>query len=135
MEKESAPAIRHELFDYLAAHPEAASSHANWMAAGGERILDLMVNAVRGDMFPYTAEPHVQASFGAFVGGVAWAAKMLRNLVALANNRSEALRMLAQADASLSEEERRILREHYGYSAEEIEKMNPPNRRAKAGDR
>jgi tellurite resistance protein len=81
-------------------------------------------------MFPWDQPQHVQASYGAFVGGATWMAKLLRNVVVMANNRSEALRMLAQADGSISEEERRLLREMYGYSDEELEsyKKKPARR-------
>jgi len=120
MEKKKEPGIRHELFDYMDHNPAAVDAHGRWLSAGGERLLELAVNSVRGEMFPYDAPQHVQASFGAFVGGATWLAKLLRNLVKVANNRSEALRYLSQADGSLSLEERQILRQMYGLSDDEI---------------
>jgi hypothetical protein len=121
MEKKKEPGIRHELFDYMDHNPAAVDAHGRWLSAGGERLLDLAVNSIRGEMFPYDAPQHVQASFGAFVGGATWLAKMLRNLIKISNNRTEALRMLSQADGSLSLEERMILRQLYGLTDEEID--------------
>jgi len=120
MEKTETPVVRHELFEYLARNPKALDAHAAWLDGGGEKLVDLALGAVRGDMFPWDREPHVQASFGAFCAGAAWMAKMLKSLVVMVNNRSEALRMLAQVDGQISAEERRILRENYGYSEQEI---------------
>lgn len=132
MEKKEAPAVRHELFDYVARNPAALDAHGRWLAEGGEKLLDLAVDAIRGDMFPWDKEPHVQASFGAYCAGAMWMAKMLRSLVVLCNNRSEALRMLAQVDGQISEEERRILRDNYGYTEQELDeykKSSSPRKR------
>ena len=62
----------------------------------------------------------MQASFGAFVGGATWMAKLLRNLIAVSNNRAETARVLSHADPSISPEERALLRRLYGLSDEEI---------------
>lgn len=115
--------LRHEFLDFVRTAPGAADAHANFMKNGGERMLELAVNSIRGEMFPWDQPQHVQASYGAFVGGATWMAKLLRNAVVMANNRSEALRMLAQADGSLNEDERRMLREMYGYSEAELATM------------
>lgn len=128
METESKPVVRHELFEYIAKNPKALDAHGRWLGEGGEKLLDLAVNSIRGDMFPWTAEQHVQASFGAFVAGAAWMAKLLRNLVVMNNNRSEALRMLAQVDGQLSAEERKILRDNYGYSETELDEYEKKTR-------
>ena len=56
----------------------------------------------------------------AFVGGGTWMAKLLRNVVALANSRAAAVRMLAQADGGLTADDRRVLVEAYGYTEDEI---------------
>lgn len=121
MEKKESPDVRHELFEYAARNPSALDAHGRWLEDGGEKLLDLAVGAIRGDMFPWDKEPHVQASFGAYCAGAMWMAKMLRNLVVLCNNRAEALRMLAQVDGQISEEERRILRDSYGYTERELD--------------
>lgn len=130
MSENKKPQLRHELLDFVRNAPGVADAHAKYMANGGERLLELAVNSIRGEMFPWDQPQHVQASYGAFVGGATWMAKLLRNVVVMANNRSEALRMLAQADGSISEEERRLLREMYGYSEEELEsyKKKPARR-------
>ena len=123
------PPLRNELLDFVRDNPKLADAHATFMASGGERALDLLQNAVRGDMFPWDAAPHVQASFGAFVAGASWAIRMFRNLVVLTNRRSEALRMLAQVDGRLSAAERELLRRTYGYTdaeLDEFEKKNKP---------
>ena len=133
MEKqETKPVVRHELFDFIRKNPQALDAHAKWLAAGGEKLLELAVNSARGDMFPWDKPLTTQASFGAFVGGISWLSKMLRGLVEMANNRSEALRMLAQADGQLSEDERRILRDNYGYADEEIDAVEKKTRPRKA---
>lgn len=120
---EKKPQLKHELLDFVRDNQKLASAHAAFMAAGGERLLELAVNSMRGEMFPWDAAPHVQASFGAFVGGGTWMAKLLRNAVALANNRAAALRTLAQADGGLTADDRRVLVEQYGYTDAEIDEF------------
>jgi len=118
--KTGAAVPRHELFAFLDSNPSVTDAHGAWLAAGGDKLLDLAVNAIRGEMFPYDQPQHVQASFGAFVGGATWMAKLLRNLIAVSNNRAETARVLSQADPSISPEERALLRRLYGLSDEEI---------------
>ena len=116
------PPLKHELLDFVRGNQKLAGAHAAFMAAGGERLLELAVATMRGEMFPWDQAQHVQASFGAFVGGGTWMAKLLRNVVALANSRAAAVRMLAQADGGLTADDRRVLIEAYGYTEDEIAK-------------
>ena len=133
MEKQEAkPVGRHELFDFIEKNPHVLDEHARWLAAGGEKLLELAVNAARGDMWPWDKPMETQASFGAFIGGISWMAKMMRSLVELTNNRSQKLRMLVQADGQISEDERRILRDQYGYTDEEIDDVKKKSRARKA---
>ena len=125
MEKETTPVARHPLFEFLAANPAVLDAHAKWLSAGGEKIIELLVETMGGDMYPYTAEPHVQASFGAFCGGGAFFGKTLKRLVAVVNNRREALKVLSQADGSLTEDERVLLRQRYGYTDAELDGKPP----------
>ena len=129
--KETKPVVRHALFDFIRKNPQALDAHARWLASGGEKLLELAVESARGDMFPWDKPLTTQASFGAFVGGISWMAKMMRGLVEMTNNRSEALRMLAQADGQISEDERRILRDSYGYTDEEIDAVEKKPRARK----
>ena len=132
MEKqETKPVVRHELFDFIKRNPQALDAHARWMADGGEKLLELAVNAARGDMWPWDKPMETQASFGAFIGGISWMAQMLRNLVELTNNRTEKLRMMAQADGRISEDARKILIEKWGYSADEIDDVEKKPRARK----
>ena len=134
MEKETptnAAPMRHELLDFVRENPRLADAHAAFLSAGGERALELAVNSVRGEMFPWDQPQHVQASFGAFVAGATWMAKLLRNLVVLSNNRAAALRMLMQVDGAIPAEERRLLLEQYGYSEAELADYEKQNAAAK----
>ena len=129
--KETKPVVRHELFDFIRKNPQVLDAHARWLASGGEKLLELAVNSARGDMFPWDKPLTTQASFGAFVGGISWLSRMMRGLVEMTNNRHEALRMLAQADGQISEDERRILRDSYGYTDEEIDAVEKKPRARK----
>jgi hypothetical protein len=119
-DKKQQPPLRHELLDFIRDNSKLADAHAAFIAAGGDRALDLAVHAVRGDMFPWDQPQHVQASFGAFTAGAEWMARLIRQLVVLANNRSEALRTLAQTDGRLSAEERELLKRLYGYTEADL---------------
>ena len=126
MEKETTPVARHPLFEFLAANPQVLSAHAAWLSAGGEKIIELLIETMGGDSFPYSAEQHVQASFGAFCGGGAFFGKTLKRLVAVVNNRKDAIKMLIQSDGSIPADERAILLRHYGYTDEELKKAAAP---------
>ena len=114
------PLLRNELLDYLAGAPSALDAHARWLNNGGEKILDKAVDLVRGDLFPYNEAPHVQAAFGAWCSGASWMARLLKKLVTLSTNRREMAKMLAQAEGAFTAEEKRALRELYGYTDEEL---------------
>ena len=107
--------MKDNLFEYVEKNPAVLSEHAKWLDGGGKEILDRLTDMVRGDAFPYTAETHVQASFGAFVGGVSWAVRVLSVLVGLSNDKTERARMVAQSGGSLNEHEMKILEDLYGY--------------------
>lgn len=133
MDNKGSPAFAsNELFDYIAKNQRVLSAHGNWLSAGGEKLLELAERSVRGDLFPWSAEQHVQASFGAFCAGAAWMSRLLRNLVALTNDRGEALRMLIQADGQIGDETRKILLEQWGYSEAELAKYE--NKTKRRGD-
>ena len=100
---------RHEVYDYLEENPAVRDALATWLSSGGERTLTKLQGMARGDLFPYTAPQHVQASFGAFLGGVDWAVRTLRNAVAKSLNMEERRRMVAQAEGDSFE--RRVLDE------------------------
>jgi hypothetical protein len=122
MENTQGPAVRHALFGYLADNPQAVSEHSRWLASGGEEILSRLMDSIRGDAFPYTAEQHVQASFGAYVAGAALAIRTLRKLVEVSNNRAETARFIAQAEGAVSAAERAVLLEQYGYTEADLSK-------------
>ena len=116
--------LRNEFLDYIRHTPRVADAHARFMSEGGERLLELAVSAIRGDMFPWDQPQHVQAAYGAFIGGATWMAKLIRNAVVLAGNRTEALRMLAQMDGSITAQERQMLKAMYGYTDQELDAMD-----------
>ena len=120
MADETKPLLRNELLDYLAGTPSALDAHSRWLNSGGEHILDKAVDLVRGDLFPYNEAPHVQAAFGAFCSGASWMARLLKKLVILTTNRKELAKMLVQAEGAFSAEEKKALRELYGYSDAEL---------------
>lgn len=124
MEREQRSVVRSGLLEFLASNPVLLDSHSRWLSAGGDRTLDKMLETVRGDLFPYTADQHVQAAFGAWVGGVSWAVRILKNLVVLANNRKEMAELLAQAEGTISPEEREAMMKLYGYSAEDLARFD-----------
>lgn len=101
----------HELYDFLEAHPVAKDALASWLRAGGDEILKKAQDMARGDMYPYTAPQHVQASFGAFVGGVAWLARTLLNAVEKSNNANERRKMAIQATGGVEAAQNELLRE------------------------
>ncbi len=101
--KKKTNAVPHEVYDFLETNPIAKSALADWIASGGGETLDHIQYMARGDLFPYTAPQHVQASFGAFLGGVAWACRTLRNAVEKTNNAEERRRMQAQAEGNVDQ--------------------------------
>lgn len=123
MENSNAPVVRHPLFDFLSKNPQVLSAHANWLAAGGDKIIELLTETMSGDSFPWTAKRHVQASFGAFCGGGAFFGKTLKRLVSAVNNRNEALKILLQTDGSIPPAERDILLTQYGFSEKQLKDM------------
>jgi len=101
--KKKAPEFAHDVYDFLEDNGVAKSALAEWLAKGGSDTLAIMESMARGDLFPYTAPQHVQASFGAFVGGVAWACRTLRNAVEKSNNNEERRRMQLQAEGNVEQ--------------------------------
>ena len=104
----------HDVYDFLESNPVAKSALATWLAAGGADTLNKLENMARGDLFPYTAAQHVQASFGAFVGGVAWTIRTLKNAVEKSNTNEERRRMQRQAQG------------HVDYATDEFMDRNYP---------
>ena len=101
--KKAPPKFAHDVYDFLEGNEVAKSALANWLGSGGIDTLDRLEGMARGDLFPYTAPQHVQASFGAFLGGVAWAVRTLKNAVEKSNNNEERRRMQRQAEGNVDQ--------------------------------
>ena len=95
--------MKHDVYDFLEGNAVAKSALSTWLSSGGIDTLDKMEGMARGDLFPYTAPQHVQASFGAFCGGVTWAIRTLKNAVEKSNNNEERRRMQRQAEGNVDQ--------------------------------
>ncbi len=121
--KKKSPEFAHDVYDFLEGNGVAKSALAEWLASGGTDTLNLMEGMARGDLFPYTAPQHVQASFGAFVGGVAWAVRTLKNAVEKSNSNEERRRMQLQAEGNVEQIANSILDKTYPGWRELVEKQ------------
>lgn len=126
MTEKTETAFRSELFEFLATAPGVLDAHAKWLQAGGERLLALAMESVRGETFPWDKEQHVQAAFGAFCAGALFMAKVMRTLPTLAANRARLAATFSQTDGQLAPEERAMLKKLYGYSDAELDKLLNP---------
>lgn len=113
---------KHPVFDVIDASPRLLDAHVEYMKAGGERLLHALNDSLRQEMWPWSADVHAQASFGAFCAGIAFAGRFLRDLPVLSRNRKQALAMMAAAGpAAVDERVRKILREEYQLTDDEIQ--------------
>jgi hypothetical protein len=110
------------VFEIIDSSPELLNKAADFLNAGGERLLHALNDTIKVELWPWDKPAETTAQYGAFCAGVAWATKFMRNLVALSANRQAALELLAQTGAShVDEEARKILMQEYGFSEEQTQ--------------
>ena len=96
--------------------------HAKWLASGGEELLKAVTNMYRGDAWPWQADSHQQASFGAFMAGVDSAVKYLANLQVLLRDRNAMIERSKQMLSHLNAQTQHIMLLEMGYTEDELKK-------------
>jgi hypothetical protein len=122
---------RTPLDEFLDSNPAFLDAHAQWLAAGGDRFVQAMLRTVRGEAWPFNAEPHTQAAFGAYCAGIQWVARLHEALVPYNRRRVARLEALASGDQmdsrDMTDEVRALLRES-GYTDAELAAPNTPKK-------
>ena len=111
------------VYELLRGNDRLMNAHAKFMKAGGEELLHALSDSMGKELWPWDAEPHVQASYGAFTSGVSWTSYVLRNLVTLSRNRSELEATLSVGDSGREDQIRQYLTQSAGYRPEEVDNI------------
>ena len=104
--------------------PRLLDAHANFLAAGGEKLLMAIQETFAFPMWPWDKPAEHTAQYGAFCAGVAQACRILKELNTVALNRKELGDVVKSMLASANDPEQvqRMLIRDYGYTEADFPK-------------